>query len=177
MLTTAIYCGVLAFIWMCLMSKFTFPMFVAGYLVGLLVLLLYRRMIYGKAGYRPMRETCHWNLHKLGRSVSLGFVFAWELLKANIAVLKVAFSPKMKMAPGIVAMPVALDSNAELTLLANMITLTPGTISMDISPENDTIFVHALDCSDPQGVVDGIDKAFSARIKGVRRDEYSPHAV
>lgn len=173
MILLMLYCAVLAVLWMCLMSTFTFPMFVTGYLVGAVVVGLYYAVFYVKIGRRPILRKNPWHIRKLPDYLILVVVFAWELIKANVAVLKQVFSPKMDLKPGIIAMPIDLDSDAQITLLANMITLTPGTISAEISPQNDIIYIHALDASDPEGVIEGINKAFTRRIKGARWHELS----
>ena len=55
----------------------------------------------------------------------------------------------MHLQPGIFAYRLKVDRNFEITLLANLITLTPGTLSVDVSADRKTLFVHAIDCSDP----------------------------
>ena len=47
-------------------------------------------------------------------------------------------------------LPLRVDRDFEITLLANLITLTPGTLSVDVSDDRKTLFVHAIDCSDPE---------------------------
>ena len=59
-------------------------------------------------------------------------IFPWELLKANWDVAKRALSPDMKLNPGIIRVPVDVDTEYGKTMLANSITLTPGTITVDI---------------------------------------------
>jgi multicomponent Na+:H+ antiporter subunit E len=175
MILLFLYCVILAFIWMLLMSTFTLPMFVAGFLVGAAVLGIYYSIAYVKGHLKLLPTAESWNPKKFPYYFTLFFVFFWELLKANWAVLVQAFKPKMNIAPGIVALPIDLETDAQIMLLANMITLTPGTISIEVSPDNSVIYVHALDCSDPQGVIDGINKAFTRRLKGVKWNEFTVH--
>ena len=73
----------------------------------------------------------------------------------------------MTIKPGIVAMPIDLESDVQITLLANMITLTPGTITAEVSPDNKILYIHVLECEDAEGVIAGINNAFVKRIKGV----------
>jgi multisubunit Na+/H+ antiporter MnhE subunit len=176
---------------MLLFSSFTLPCFVAGFLVGLGCTLLFD-LIAGRVGaksagadsgrtgerFSDVSEVHATSDFKSGLRmtpwmISLFFVFLWELLKANWAVLVTAFRPKLGIEPGIIALPIDLDSDLKIMLLANMITLTPGTISVEISNDNRFIYVHALDCSDPQGVIDGIDKAFTRRLKGVKWHDFN----
>jgi multicomponent Na+:H+ antiporter subunit E len=68
----------------------------------------------------------------------------------------------MDLKPGIFAYPLKVDRDFEITLLANLITLTPGTLSVDVSDDRRTLYVHALDCSDPdqtrQDIADGFER-------------------
>jgi multicomponent Na+:H+ antiporter subunit E len=57
-----------------------------------------------------------------------------------------------------------VDRDLEITLLANLITLTPGTLSVDVSEDRRTLYVHALDCSDPQATKRAIASGFERKI-------------
>ena len=70
----------------------------------------------------------------------------------------------MDVKPGIFAFPLTVDRDFEITLLANLITLTPGTLSVDVSEDRKTLYVHALDCSDPEAVKRSITEGFERRI-------------
>ena len=69
-------------------------------------------------------------------------VFLWECLKANVDVAYRVVSPVLPIRPGIVRVKTALKSDTALTFLANSITLTPGTMSVDIDKENGILYVH-----------------------------------
>ena len=58
-----------------------------------------------------------------------------------------------------------VDRNFEITLLANLITLTPGTLSVDVSEDRRTLYVHALDCSDPDRLRRSIADGFERKIR------------
>jgi multicomponent Na+:H+ antiporter subunit E len=76
-------------------------------------------------------------------------LFLYELLLSGYRVARLVLTPRMQLKPGIFAYPLKVDRNFEITLLANLITLTPGTLSVDVSDDRKTLFVHAIDCSDP----------------------------
>ena len=84
-------------------------------------------------------------------------VFIWELTKANFDMAKRAFSPKLKINPGIVKIPVNLESEYGRSMLANSITLTPGTITMDTVEEDGKCYyyVHWIDVSTTDGEAAG----------------------
>ena len=77
---------------------------------------------------------------------------------------RLVLSPRMRPEPGIFAFRLKVDRNFEITLLANLITLTPGTLSVDVSEDRKTLFVHAIDCSDPDRTRRDIAQGFERRI-------------
>ena len=72
-------------------------------------------------------------------------VFLWEVIKANIDVAYRVLHPKLPINPGIVKVKTTLKSDTALTFLANSITLTPGTLSVDIDSEKSVLYVHWID--------------------------------
>ena len=74
-------------------------------------------------------------------------IFPWELIKANCDMAKRALSPKLKINPGIIKVPVDVPTEYGKTMLANSITLTPGTITVDIDEhEGQTwYYIHWID--------------------------------
>lgn len=73
------------------------------------------------------------------------FVFAWECFKANLDVACRVLHPKLPINPGIVKVKTILKTETALTFLANFITLTPGTFSVDIDKENGCLYIHWID--------------------------------
>ncbi|MFZ5799770.1 MAG: Na+/H+ antiporter subunit E [Candidatus Omnitrophota bacterium] len=72
-------------------------------------------------------------------------VFAWECLKANIDVAIRVLNPHLPINPGIVKVKTILKTETALTFLANSITLTPGTLSVDIDKDNGFLYIHWID--------------------------------
>ena len=71
--------------------------------------------------------------------------FLWECIKANIDVAYRVVHPNLPINPGIVKVKTILKSDTALTFLANSITLTPGTLSVDIDKEDSVLYVHWID--------------------------------
>lgn len=69
-------------------------------------------------------------------------LFVWECFKANIDVAFRVIHPKRPIRPGIVKVKTSLRSDTALTFLANSITLTPGTLTVDVDKENGYLYVH-----------------------------------
>jgi len=70
--------------------------------------------------------------------------FSWALLRANIWVARDVLRPRTRIRPAIVAVPLSATTDAEIALLAGLITLTPGSTSIDISPDRRLMYVHLI---------------------------------
>lgn len=104
----------------------------------------------------------HWL--RLVRVLSLVLLFFKELALSAWKVAVLVTRPKLDVQPGIFAYPLTVTTDFEITLLANLITLTPGTLSVDVSPDRKVLYVHALDCSDPVGTRRDIANGFEKSI-------------
>ncbi|MBY8918094.1 Na+/H+ antiporter subunit E [Nitratireductor rhodophyticola] len=144
---------ILALIWTAVSGSFTLPNFIFGFLLGAAALYLIREQV-GSLGYfaRSMRV------------VSLALLFLYELVLSAWRVALLVLSPKMDLKPGIFAYPLKVDRDFEITLLANLITLTPGTLSVDVSEDRRFLYVHAIDCSDPEELRRDIAEGFERKI-------------
>ncbi|MDD5245954.1 MAG: Na+/H+ antiporter subunit E [Candidatus Omnitrophica bacterium] len=73
------------------------------------------------------------------------FVFTWECFKANLDVARRVLNPHLPINPGIVKVKTILKTESGLTFLANFITLTPGTLSVDVNREEGVLYIHWID--------------------------------
>jgi multicomponent Na+:H+ antiporter subunit E len=101
--------------------------------------------------------------------IKLLFIFLSELVKSNIAVLKVILVPKLTIRPGIFALETELEKDWEITILSNLITLTPGTLVLEVSEDNKTLYIHAMDIDDVEQAKLDIKNTFEKAIKEVSR--------
>ncbi|WP_203363153.1 Na+/H+ antiporter subunit E [Bacillus sp. REN10] len=148
----------LAFLWMFLQVSFSSSTFIVGYLLGLILMYGMRRFFKHE-----------FYMRRVWAVIYLTLLFFKELILANVDVLKVILKPKLDIQPGIFALPTELKSDWEITLLANLITLTPGTLVIDISDDNKVLYVHAIDVPDVQDAIDGIKNSFEKAIMEVSR--------
>jgi multicomponent Na+:H+ antiporter subunit E len=97
---------------------------------------------------------------------AMGFVlfFLWELILANLRVAYDVVTPKYHMRPGIVAIPLDAETDLEITLLASLITLTPGTLSLDVSEDRKVLYVHAMFVEDVESFRDSIKHGVERRL-------------
>jgi len=123
----------LALAWMALTGEFDSANFLVGLVVGYFALWLTQG---------PRRDSPYF--HKVPRVIRFSLFFLWELTKANLRVAYDVLTPRHRMSPGIVAIPLDAKTDVEITLLANLITLTPGTLSIDVSPDRRFLYVHAM---------------------------------
>jgi multicomponent Na+:H+ antiporter subunit E len=104
-------------------------------------------------------------MRRLLAFVAYVFAFVVALVRANLDVARLVLSPRMRLRPGFLAVPMEAESDLEITFLANSITLTPGTISVHVAHDHRMIVIHALDVGDdPDALRRDIRNTLEARI-------------
>ena len=93
--------------------------------------------------------------------------FIWELLISVVRLTHDILTPTHHMRPAILAVPLDLKGDLPITLLAALVTLTPGTLSMEIAADRGTLFVHAMYVRDPAQAIAEIKQGFERRIKEI----------
>lgn len=146
----------LALAWMALTGAFTAGGFFTGLLLGYYVLRIGQRDR-STAAYRA----------RIGAVAGFLLFFLKELAIANLRVAHDVLTPRHRMTPGIVAIPLDLEGELEITLLATLITLTPGTLSLHVSDDRRTLYIHAMYIGEPAKLVEGIKQGFERRVKEV----------
>lgn len=140
----------LALTWMALQASFTLADFVVGFVLGALIIVLTRRVTMSEPltlrNWLTFQHPRVYVVQTWRWFAFLGFSF-WSIIKSNIQVARILLSPKLNIQPGIVALPLDIKSEGGITLLANLITLTPGTVSMDVSSDRKTLYIHTLNIS------------------------------
>lgn len=144
--STFIFCMI---IWMCLVIPFGTNMageeIMKEALVGGVVSLVISAFCY--KFFIKSKAFWFFNPIRILAFVVFIFVFFWELFKSNLDVALRALSPKVRVNPGIVKISTGVMSDYGVSMLANCITLTPGTITMDIKRKKrkNTMFIHWID--------------------------------
>ena len=132
--------------------------FFSGFLIGIVVLYLMHRF-FGTPFY----------LRRVVAIVKLTLLFLKELVMSSILVFKQILSPKMDITPGIFTYKTDLKSETEVTALALLLTLTPGSVVMEISPAGNVFYIHATDMGDTRISILKSMKSFEDAIKEVTR--------
>lgn len=143
----------LALAWVLITGSVSIANFLFGLVLSAASLYLIREQV-GSLGYYGRAR----------RVASLGLLFLVELALSAWRVAVTVMKPDMNLKPGFFAYPLKVDRDFEITLLANLITLTPGTLSVDVSEDRRHLYVHALDCSDPDQTRIDIANGFERKI-------------
>ena len=150
---------ILTLVWSGLLGGITLPNLASGFVVSYFLLWLVTRGQRGHDAY----------FGKLPRV--LGFIgyYLWELVKSNAIIAYDVLTPTHHMKPGVIGIPIEAKTDLEITALANLITMTPGTLSLDISPDRKTLYVHAMYIHDPEELRRDIKENFEPRVLALLR--------
>jgi len=157
---------ILAITWCLLQEKFTVVEFVLGFLYGYGILYALRIVLDDKKDERQVLSSSDY-FSLTAKSLGYLFVFLSELIKANLEVVKIVLSRELKMTPGIIAYKLDVKTDAGITLLANSITLTPGTLSIDLSEDRKTLYIHALHMEDADELEESIRSSLETYTKEI----------
>ncbi|MFB6069885.1 MAG: Na+/H+ antiporter subunit E [Halanaeroarchaeum sp.] len=117
-----------------------------GGVVSLTVAWVLRRLYRGSANLSYGLRTVPYTLAYLAS-------FLTELAAANVDVAYRVLWPSMPIEPAVIYLPLRVERPAAISTIANSITLTPGTLTMDYDEEGNALYVHTIDGQDPYGVV------------------------
>ncbi len=111
------------------------------------------------------------HFQRVPRLVSLVLFFLKELVVANLRVAYEVITPPLYMKPGVIALPLDARTDLEITLLANMISLTPGTLSLEVAEDRSYLYVHAIHVEPEatEALKQSIKEGFERRILAITR--------
>ncbi len=148
----------LSFIWVALTGTFTATNFFFGFILSFLIMWVLTSDRRGSTYFTRGPKV-----------IAFIFFFLYELIKANLQVAYDVITPTFYMKPGIVKIPLTAQSDLEITLLANLITLTPGTLSLDVSDDKKVLYVHAMYVKDKEAFIADIKNGFEKRLLEILR--------
>ena len=149
----------LAVNWALLSGQFNLENLVAGFVIGFRLLWILRQS-FGQTDYFP----------KVHNAIAFSLNFMRELLLSNLSVARtVLFEPRDKINPAFLAIPLEAKTDAEIAVLANLITLTPGTLSLDVSTDRSVLYIHTLDVEDVDALRDEIKSSLERGLLEVMR--------
>ena len=144
----------LAVLWAALFGPFTPANLLVGFVVGYLILRV--------CGGRTARPGY---VRRVRAAVELALFTVYELVVANLRVAWYTVSSLRALRPAILEVPLEPGiTDTELTLLSSLVTLTPGTLTLDVAPDGSALFVHFMHVEDPERAVASIKDGFERRI-------------
>ncbi|MBC6437010.1 MAG: Na+/H+ antiporter subunit E [Rhodobacteraceae bacterium] len=132
----------LAISWAALTGGFTLSGLAVGFAIGSGALWLAQPLFPGSERY--FKRVWCW--------VKLITLFLYELVVSSIQVVWDVLTPPQLSKPGIISMPLDAKGEMEVLLVTNLISLTPGTLSLDVSEDNKTLYIHAMFADDPEAI-------------------------
>ncbi|QJQ94765.1 MULTISPECIES: Na+/H+ antiporter subunit E [Halomonadaceae] len=147
-MTGAIWNLLLALAWVVLSGDFTGLNLVVGLVFGYITLVLIEPQVEALKGYSA----------RVPRIIMFIGFFIKELILANLRVAFDIVTPPWHMKPGVIAMPLKAQTELEITMVANLISLTPGTLSLDVSDDKRVLYIHAMFLDDEEELRRGLEE-------------------
>lgn len=147
---------VLLLSWLLMVNDFSLGHWVLGAFLGLALPLLCGNLLLSAPRIR-----------RPGLLLRFIALVLYDIVVANLQVAKLVLGPRSRLQPGFVEIPLELTDDLAITILASVITLTPGTCSADLSADRRTLLVHGIDVPDPQALVADIKARYEAPLKEV----------
>ena len=148
----------LAFVWAAVTGRFNLSNVVVGIVLGYAVLFVVQPLM-GPSNY----------FRRIHQAIAFAFFYVWQLVMANLRVAADVMTPGARARPGVLAIPLDAKSDAEITLLANLITLTPGSVSLDVSSDRRFLYLHAMYIDDVEQYREDVKTSFERRVLEVLR--------
>jgi multicomponent Na+:H+ antiporter subunit E len=145
----------LALAWAALQGEITLGNLLAGLAIGAAIL-----MLLSKGGVLPGTMTTRTVI-----AIELAAFFLWELVIANVRVAADVLRPRTAIRPAVLAIPLEVTSDAEILLLSMLINITPGSVTVDLSDDRRTLYVHVMHMSSPEASRREIKDGFERRIR------------
>ncbi len=148
----------LALVWAAMTGNFELANIGLGFVLGYVAMYLGQR-VWGRSAY----------FGRVARVASFVVFYVAEILKANLRVAADVVTPRHRSRPGVVAVPLDARTDAEITVLANLLTMTPGSLSIDVSEDRRVLYVHAMFIEDADSFRRHVKQDFERRVLEMMR--------
>ncbi len=148
----------LALIWAFMTGRLAPTNILVGFVLGFVTLWMLQR---------PGERSRYFS--KIFKVIGFLLWFAWEVLLSNLRVAHDVVTPRHRSRPGTLAIPLEVQTPLEITLFANLITLTPGTLSLDVSDDRKTLYIHAMFIDDADELRRDIKEGLEKKLLEVLR--------
>jgi multicomponent Na+:H+ antiporter subunit E len=148
----------LSFIWVALTGSLYYSNFLFGFLIGFFILWIMNR-----------QETDRRYFNKVPKTIGFLFYFLYEMIAANVQVAYDVVTPNYFFKPGIIRYPLEAVTDIEINLLSSIISMTPGTLILDISEDKKFLFIHVMYLKNQEHFITQIKKGFEHRLLEILR--------
>jgi multicomponent Na+:H+ antiporter subunit E len=148
----------LALGWAAISGDFTIVNVLIGFVVGYGLLYLAQR-ITGRSRYST----------KVRQVIDFMLFYLWQFTLANLRIAIDVLTPRFRIRPGVIAFPLDAKTDLEIVMLANLLTLTPGTLSLDVSTDRRFLYIHALYIDEAEKVRREIKEGLERRLLQIMR--------
>ncbi|MFD2743720.1 MULTISPECIES: Na+/H+ antiporter subunit E [Sphingobacterium] len=148
----------LSFIWVALTGSLSYSNFIFGLLLGFFVLWIMSRNEYDQRYF-----------YRVPKIISFLLYFIWEMIKANLQVAYDVMTPKYFFRPGVVRFPLSAKTDLEINVLSTFISLTPGTLILDVSEDKKALYIHVMYLNDPEIFINSLKMGVERRLMEVLR--------
>ncbi len=148
----------LCFIWIALTGSMYYTNFLFGFLLGFFILWIMN-----------INETDQRYFYRVPKTAGFVLYFLYEMIVANIQVAYDVITPKYFFKPGIIRYPLNARTDFEINLLATIISLTPGTLILDISDDKSALYIHVMYLKDKDKFIAQLKNGFERRLLEIIR--------
>ncbi len=148
----------LTVIWVALTGSFDYLNFIFGFLVSFFVMWIISRNTDDRKYFTIAFKV-----------LGFFFFFLYEFFKATIEVAYEVMTKRFQMKPGIIKMPLDAKTDLEITLLSNLISLTPGTLVLDVSEDRTVIYIHGMYVEDKVKFINSIKEGLEKPLLSIMR--------
>lgn len=148
----------LTFIWVALTGSMYYTNFLFGFMLGFFILWVMNR-----------NETDQRYFYRVPKTIGFILFFLYEMIIANIQVAYDVITPKYFFKPGIVRYPMEAETDLEINLLSTIISMTPGTLILDISEDKKSLFIHVMYLKNKEQFIAQMKKGFEKKLLEILR--------
>ncbi len=148
----------LTFIWVALTGSMYYSNFLFGFMLGFFIQWILNR-----------NESDQRYFYRVPKIIGFIFFFLYEIIIANIQVAYDVITPKYFFKPGIICYPMEAKTDLEINLLSTVISMTPGTLILDVSEDKKSLYIHVMYLKDKAQFIEQIRKGSERRLLEILR--------
>ena len=145
----------LSLVWVALTGHLNYTNFMFGFIMGFFILWLLARV-------SKVEERNYF--YRVPKIILFIFSFFYDMIRANIEVTREIMTPELNMTPGIIAYEHKLKTDFEITMMTNLIALTPGTMVLKISDDKKILYIHGLYVRDKEKFIERMRNGLEKKL-------------